>query len=200
MSFPIWHTYRRDEAHHSVFRDKVGCKPGTTGSGPIKPGVYRVKGDPIRTGSHSICAAYEIFNGNNERYSWDVIKPDFMWILNYGAPGPSQKGMWWVLHKQKQLFGQQDSGHTAFVINPAIHLMGYTGSKTPPEFQHYPDKEYTVGHQFRKDPTYRRQLVCSVYDSFNNYLSIYVNGVLFGEKHLSMYDHNAGLSNHWGKE
>ena len=110
----------------------------------------------------------------NERYSWDAIKPDFMWILNYGAPGPSQKGMWWVLHKQKQLFGQQDSGHTAFVINPAIHLMGYTGSKTPPEFQHYPDKEYTVGHQFRKDPTYRRQLVCSVYDSSNNYLSIYV--------------------------
>jgi len=185
-SKPIW---RDDGCEFPVMAGADLYMCGQKDNG-VPLGVYKVPGDLVRTGSHTVCAAFEYFahtqpggaiDTDNPRRRVAVIpgrweRAPMEWLLNYGAPGPAQKAMWWIHHKYKFWWGNQDQGHLSYVGVPLVQKGGTSS----------------------KDTTYRRQLMCTVYDSYNAWLQVYVNGVLYGERHMNMYDHLVGVSNQWG--
>ena len=165
---PVW---RAHGSEYHQLRNKMP-KPNLLLTGtikePVPPGVYNVEGDTVRTGSHTICAAFEY---NCKGYGVEPQKgyencplkeKKHEILINYGPPETGFKGMYWKHDKWKDHVGGHDQSHLS-MINVALSQKIY------------------------RNKLYRKQLKCSVYDAHNNWMSVYINGVLFAERALNQY-------------
>ena len=82
-------------------------------------------------------------------------------------------GLFIAVQKYKFWIGPQDLGHLGYTHNAPVQ------------------RTY-------KTPRFRKQLLCTVYDAFNAWMSVYVNGHLFAERAMNQYDeHSSGEDKHY---